>query len=362
MSSHSEFFKSFIEDVSQVVNHPKYKTPFRFGWGGMESYVYSVSIIHSLYRVSAKQLAGCVILTKQGETVNRGVVHANLVRFFESLYDIGIKAPLVDNSLKIMMVLEKTIVNNKIYMYSPAGFNTQVYLRFNLVDDTNPTSVIVLEYGRRPFTGVGKYMLSASLLTLGRVVRKSTNQSAENSINEKAAIAASSVPLSLNTGGWLSTVRDILVEWGCNLGGEFKTVDELEFLAKKHMRLCIQKLDHIEERLVESSRAWARYVGSYCIDAQIKDNEVLEPDELEDPERSDRRRKSKTLKEAASAPAGLALKSNEEFWLKARHEAQKEAQHCRELLIGCALSRVKGCFYLGHFYDFRGRTYEENEN
>lgn len=103
-------------------------------------------------------------------------------------------------------------------------------------------------------------------------------------------------------------------------------------------------------------------MGSYYIDAQTKDNGVLDLDELEDPERPDKKRKNKALREAASAPAGLALKSNEEFWLKAKREAQKEAQHCRELLIGCALSRVKGCFYLGHFYDFRGRIYEENEN
>ncbi len=190
----SLFFENLESAVYDIIDNPLYKNKFFVKTHLPLHTLYTVLLVKSLYfveNVSSTDITADAYL-------HRNVVISNLKKHSRVFSYLGSNIGIVDNSLKIIMLLSQFFKHKKIVMYFRTRYKTDFYLKFNIIFEQKHIDRIELQYSLIPYRTVVDFQIGASYLTLAKIFKRNSYQPFTNKIDVSAIIKLNTKPVYIH--------------------------------------------------------------------------------------------------------------------------------------------------------------------
>jgi hypothetical protein len=190
----SLFFENLESAVYDIIDNPLYKNKFFIKTCLPLHTIYTVLLVKSLYYIENISSTN----TTADAYLHRNAVISNLKKHARVFSYLGSNIGIVDNSLKIIMLLSQFFKHKKIVMYFKTRYKTDFYLKFNIIFEQKYIDRIELQYSLIPYRTIMDFQVGASYLTLAKIFKRNSYQPFTNKIDVSAIIKLNTKPVYIH--------------------------------------------------------------------------------------------------------------------------------------------------------------------
>ena len=194
------FFVNMFTDISNILLNSKFKTNFKLNGIDIDSYVYTNTIIKSMHYMSYESIKEDLPFVEG--MIHRNVLISNIDHYSTIFSYLNLNKNFSKNTIKIVMILEKLISQQKIISKEKNNIRSDIYLKFNFIYKIKYNKRILLNYSTIPYKYTNSYFIGASYITFSKFLKKSNWQLFENKINVDALIKLSQQPIYIDFSKW----------------------------------------------------------------------------------------------------------------------------------------------------------------
>lgn len=342
----SSFFQGFHDDLLLLFKSKEININFKFGGYSNDflAVFYLFIVTKPLYSIESP----LEDLNYLRSGINRNVFIKSVG---ESLLGPGLIFPGFDFKtivLKLTIVLQGTnlIVSRRIITYLNKGFDTQIYLQLNTPYSLSTSNRISIKRSHSKFRFVGgNYIMGQNITTLLPIFKKSKFQKSFNTFDKNVALAASQTRFKLNYVLWEKLKPFIFKEFG--------------FLKETNNQTILTLYDDVLHLIQHHQKDFNKLTESI---SNFYNGQKKLQNRLEEPV-SSKASDGDVLEEGLKIkPWGALLslyKKKKKISLELKN-LKKKLQQLFYFLVAEEGILVEGEFFIGHYFDFRGRLYPKS--